>query len=125
MKYSEIKDYIDSLDHLTKIEVKIELDEYAGYQVVKTKETYVYEDEDSADEKVDAVRQSLGFAGVDKTYKAGKMNKAGDVVKPETWNVVVKLNHQESINQGKALIREARFSETLIHKNDVAAKWNI
>ena len=93
MKYSEIKDYIDSLDHLTKIEVKIELDEYAGYQVVKTKETYVYEDEDSADEKVDAVRQSLGFAGVDKTYKAGKMNKAGDVVKPETWNVVVKLNH--------------------------------
>ena len=63
-----------------------------GFYVVKTKETYVFEDEADADVKVDAARRDPGFAGVEKKYKAGKMNKAGDVVRPETWTVVVKLN---------------------------------
>lgn len=94
MKYTDIKDYIDNLDNLKKIEVTIEDDEEmsGSYYIVKTKETYVFEDEVDADEKVDAVRRDNGFAGVEKTYKPGKMNKAGEVTKAETWIVKVKLN---------------------------------
>lgn len=94
MKYTNIKDYIDGLDNLRKIEVTIEDDEEmsGSFYVTKTKETFVYEDEADADVKVDAVRRDPGFAGVEKKYKAGKMNKAGDVVRPETWTVVAKLN---------------------------------
>lgn len=94
MRYTDIKDYVDSLENLRKIELTIEDDEEmsGGFYVVKTKETYVFEDEADADVKVDAARRDSGFAGVEKKYKAGKMNKAGDVVRPETWTVVVKLN---------------------------------
>ena len=92
MKLSEINSYVETKTNLTKIEVTTEVDEYAtGFYVVKTKETYVFEDEHDADVKVDAVRQDLGFAGVEKKYKAGKMNKAGEVIRPETWVVVAKL----------------------------------
>jgi hypothetical protein len=94
MKYINIKDYIDGLENLKKIEITIEDDEEmsGSFYVTKTKETYVYEDESDADVKVDAVRRDVGFAGVEKKYKRGKMNKAGEVVRPETWTVVVKLN---------------------------------
>lgn len=94
MKYTDIKDYIENLDNLRKIEITIEDDEEmsGSFYVTKTKETYVFEDEHDADVKVDSVRQDLGFAGVEKKYKAGKMNKAGEVTKPETWVVVAKLN---------------------------------
>ena len=94
MRYTDIKDYVDSLENLRKIEFTIEDDEEmsGGFFVVKTKETYVFEDEADADVKVDAARRDPGFAGVEKKYKTGKMNKAGDVVRPETWTVVVKLN---------------------------------
>ena len=94
MRYTDIKDYVDNLDNLRKIEITIEDDEEMSghFYVTKTKETYVFEDEASADEKVDAARRDLGFAGVDKKYKQGRMNKAGEVTKPETWTVVVKLN---------------------------------
>lgn len=94
MKYTDIKDYVDGLENLKKIEITIEDDEEmsGSFYVVKTKETYVYEDEADADVKVDAVRRDIGFAGVEKTYKAGKMNRAGEVTKPETWVVKVKLN---------------------------------
>ena len=94
MKYTNIKDYIDSLENLRKIDFTIEDDEEMSgtFYVVKTKETYVYEDESDADAKVDSVRRDVGFAGVEKKYKAGKMNKAGEVTKPETWVVVAKLN---------------------------------
>ena len=94
MKYTDIKDYIDSLENLRKIEFTIEDDEEmsGNFYVIKTKETYVYEEESDADAKVDSVRRDVGFAGVEKKYKAGKMNKAGDVVRPETWIVVAKLN---------------------------------
>ena len=94
MRYTDIKDYVDSLENLRKIEFTVEDDEEmsGGFYVVKTKETYVFEDEADADVKVDAARRDPGFAGEEKKYKAGKMNKAGDVVRPETWTVVVKLN---------------------------------
>ena len=94
MKYTDIKDYVDGLENLKKIEITIEDDEEmsGSFYVVKTKETYVFESESEADEKVDSARRDIGFAGVDKTYKPGKMNKAGEVTKPETWVVKVKLN---------------------------------
>ena len=94
MKYTNIKDYIDSLENLRKIELTIEDDEEmsGNFYVVKTKETFVYDNETDADAKVDSVRRDVGFAGVEKTYKAGKMNRAGEVTKPETWVVKVKLN---------------------------------
>lgn len=93
MKLSEINSYVETKTNLTKIEVTTEVDEYAtGFYVVKTKETYVYESEDDADAKINEVRQNPLFVGAEKKYKAGKMNKAGEVTKPETWTVVVKLN---------------------------------
>ena len=93
MKYTDLANYIDGLQNLRKIELTIEDDEEMSgkFYVTKTKETYVFEDEHDADVKVDAVRQDLGFAGVEKKYKAGKMNKAGEVIRPETWVVVAKL----------------------------------
>lgn len=94
MKYTDIKDYIDGLNNLRKIEITVEDDEEmtGSFYITKTKETYVFEDEVDADEKVDEARRNPGFAGVDKKFKQGKVNKAGEVVKPETWTVVVKLN---------------------------------
>lgn len=92
MKHSEIEAYIDSLPNLTKIDLTVEVDEYGRYFVSKTKETYVYGTEDEADAKVDEVRLNPGFAGVDRKFKAGKVNKAGEQVRPDAWTVVTKLN---------------------------------
>ena len=94
MRIEDIKEYVDARPALTKIEVTSEIDEFNnGFNVTKTKETYVFEDESDADKMVDDVRRNPGFLGVDKKYKAGKMNKAGDVVKPETRTVVAKIGH--------------------------------
>ena len=94
MRIEDIKEYVDARPALTKIEVTSEIDEFNnGFNVTKTKETYVFEDESEADRMVDDVRRNPGFLGVDKKYKAGKMNKAGDVVKPETRTVVAKIGH--------------------------------
>lgn len=94
MRIEDIKEYVDARPALTKIEVTTELGADVTYfMVTKTKETYVFEDEGEADRMVDDVRRNPGFLGVDKKYKAGKMNKAGDVVKPETWTVVAKIGH--------------------------------
>ena len=94
MRIEDIKEYVDARPALTKMEVVAELGTDVDYFLVtKTKETYVFEDESEADRMVDDVRRNPGFLGVDKKYKAGKMNKAGDVVKPETWTVVAKIGH--------------------------------
>ena len=94
MRIEDIKEYVDARPALTKIEVTTELGTDVTYFIVtKTKETYVFEDESEADRMVDDVRRNPGFLGVDKKYKAGKMNKAGDVVKPETRTVVAKIGH--------------------------------
>ena len=93
MKTGDIESYVNSLKNLTSIEIKIEEDEeVVGFRVVKTKETYVFEDEDEALAKVDAVRQDVGFVGVDKKFKQGKVNKSGEEIRPDTWVVVAKLN---------------------------------
>ena len=94
MRIEDIKAYVDARPALTKIEVTSEIDEFNnGFNVTKTKETYVFEDESDADKMVDELRLNPNFLGVDKKYKAGKMNKSGDLVKPETRTVVGKLAH--------------------------------
>ena len=94
MRIEDIKEYVDARPALTKIEVTTELGADVTYfMVTKTKETYVFEDEMDADKMVDEIRRNPNFLGVEKKYKAGKMNKGGDVVKPETWTVVGKLAH--------------------------------
>ena len=72
MRTGDIESYVNSLKNLTSIEIKIEEDEeVVGFRVVKTKETYVFEDEADADVKVDAARRDPGFAGVEKKYNKG------------------------------------------------------
>lgn len=94
MRIEDIKEYVDARPALTKIEVTTELGADVTYFIVtKTKETYVFEDESEADRMVDDVRRNPGFLGVDKKYKAGKINKTGDVVKSETRTVVAKIGH--------------------------------
>lgn len=93
MRIEDIKEYVDARPALTKIEVTTELNEVGAFMVTKTKETYVFEDETEADQMVDDIRRNPMFIGVEKKYKAGKLNKAGEVVKPETWTVVGKLTH--------------------------------
>ena len=93
MRIEDIKEYVDARPALTKIEVTTELDEFNnGFNVTKTKETYVFYAEDEADRKVNEVRQYPNFAGVEKKFKQGKMNKAGEVTKEDSWVVVVKLS---------------------------------
>lgn len=95
MQYTDIQAYVDSLDNLKKIEITIEEDEEVSgsFYVVKTKETYVYEREVDADTKINVARNEDGFVGCDKKFKPSKVNKAGEIIRPETWTVVVKLNH--------------------------------
>ena len=94
MRIEDIKEYVDARPALTKMEVVAELGTDVDYFLVtKTKETYVFEDESEADRMVDELRLNPNFLGVDKKYKAGKMNKSGDLVKPETRTVVGKLAH--------------------------------
>ena len=94
MRIEDIKEYVDARPALTKIEVTSEINEFNnGFNVANTKETYVFEDESAADKMVDELRLNPNFLGVDKKYKAGKMNKSGDLVKPETQTVVGKLAH--------------------------------
>lgn len=80
--------------NLVKMTLECELgeDDVTMY-VTKTKETYVFEDEDAANALVDACRQNAQFLGVEKKYKAGKMNKTGEIVSPETWSVIAKMAH--------------------------------
>ena len=92
MRLEDLAGYVATRSNLTKFEVKSEDDTMGHLIVTETKETFVFEDEADADVKVDAAHRDPGFAGVEKKYKAGKMNKTGDVVRPETWTVVVKLN---------------------------------
>lgn len=93
MTIKTIPDYITAHQNegLTKIEIKCDSDDIDDMYVIQTKETYTFMSEEEANEKIDAVRSMQNFIGVDKKYKAGKVNKAGEVVKPETWVVTAKL----------------------------------
>lgn len=94
MKLQDLLTYIEELgENLMEITPKIKRDEdTGGFYVTITSEKFIYEDEHGADEKIDEVRRNPGFASSSKAYKAGKMNKAGEVTKPETYVVKVKIN---------------------------------
>lgn len=94
MRLEDLSNYVSTLENLTKFEVKSEDDTCGHLIVTETKETFVYEDEEEANEKVDEARQNPLFLSATKKYKAGKVSKkTGDIVAPETWTVVVKLGH--------------------------------
>ena len=93
MVIEDIKNYIEVRPTLTKLEVTAEVDDTGCFSVSKTKETYSFEDELDANRRVDESRREPQFIGVEKKFKKGKVNKAGDVVKPDVWLVVAKLSH--------------------------------
>lgn len=93
MRLEDLSGYVAQLDNLTKFEVKTEDDTVGHLVVTETKETYVYEDEQDADNKINDARQNPLFASATKKFKQGKINKSGEITKPETWQVVIKLGH--------------------------------
>ena len=93
MRLEDLSGYVAQLDNLTKFEVKTEDDTMGHLIVTETKETYVYEDEQDADNKINDARQNPLFASATKKFKQGKINKSGEIVRPETWTVVIKLGH--------------------------------
>lgn len=93
MRLEDLLDYVTDLgSNLTKIEIKVAAQD-GSYFVDETKETFVYDNEEDANEKVDEVRQNRGFKGVDKKDKEAKYNKDGDMTKPESHTVIAKLLH--------------------------------
>lgn len=94
MYLEELQSYRDGLDTcLTKMAVELEVDETGRTVVMTTKETYVFEDEGDADRKVDEARQDYGFMEAKKKFKQGKINKNGEIVRPDSYTVVIKLSH--------------------------------
>ncbi len=94
MRLEDLPQYRMELgESLTKFEMKAEDDEMGHMLVVETKETYVYLDEEDADTKIDEARQDAGFLSATKKFKQGKVNKAGEITKPDTYTVVIKLSH--------------------------------
>lgn len=94
MYLEELLEYRQGLDmHLTKLSADMEVDESTHTIVVTTKETYVFEDEEDADKIIDEARQDPGFLEAKKKFKQGKINKNGEIVRPDTFTVVIKLNH--------------------------------
>lgn len=93
MRLEDLPGYVAELSNLTKFEVKTEDDTVGHLIVTETKETYVFDDEGDADEKINAsIANPLCLAHT-KKYKQGKIGKNGDVLRPETWTVVIKLGH--------------------------------
>lgn len=95
MKLENLVNYVNEgyKGGLTKIEpcIEVNIDDDEFY-IVKTKETYIFGSEEEADALINNMRQDAGFIGCDKKFKAGKVNKSGETVKPDTWTVVVKIN---------------------------------
>lgn len=92
MRVNNLEDFISEAasNGLTKITVDIIIDGDL-HTVDKTKETYVYYDEDAANEMVDSIRATDGFIGVELKEKEAKYNKDGDETKPATYTVVAKV----------------------------------
>ena len=93
MVIEDIKNYVEVRPTLTKLEVTAEVEDTGCFSVSKTRETYSFEDELDANKMVDEIRRDPQFIGVEKKFKKGKVNKAGDIVKPDVWLVVAKLSH--------------------------------
>ena len=94
MYFTDLAEYVGGLDSfLDKIEVKSAMNEAGKLMVIETKETYIYDDEDDADKKINEARQDAGFLEAKKKFKQGKVNKNGEITRPDTWTVVIKLSH--------------------------------
>lgn len=94
MRIEDLAAYSSNLGgNLAKLEMKAEDDTCGHMTVVETKETYVFENEGEADEKINSSIANPSCLAHTKKYKQGKINKSGEVVRPETWTVVVKLGH--------------------------------
>lgn len=82
---------------LVRIEPVIEADtanqDFEAFFVTKTKETYWLGSEEEADNLIDEARKNPNFVGCDKKFKAGKINKQGEQLKPDVWVVSIKLSH--------------------------------
>ena len=93
MKVSEIQNYIDNAENLRKMDLKTEYsDDDGNFYVVETKETYEFADEVDADRKIDEMHQDPGFKAAEKKFKAGKVNKAGEEIRPDVWFAIIKIN---------------------------------
>lgn len=93
MRLEDLSGYVAGLDNLVKFETKSEDDTMGHLIITETKETYVYEDEAEADEKIKGATANPLCLAHTKKYKQGKIGKNGDVIRPETWTVVIKLGH--------------------------------
>lgn len=93
MRLEDLPGYVASLSNLTKFEVKSE-DDTAGHLIItETKETFIFDDEAEADEKINSSIANPQCLAHTKKYKQGKVNKSGEIVRAETWQVVIKLGH--------------------------------
>lgn len=97
MKLDDLIVYVKQAQADGLVKATIEIDstgDYAGvFYVTKTKETYSYDSEDKSDAKVDEVKDNPGFTGVDKKFKPGKTNKAGEIVRADEYQVIAKIEH--------------------------------
>lgn len=94
MFLEEISTYCNSLNAcLTKLDISTEVDEASHMIVMTTKETYVFDDEADADRLIDEARQNPGYMESKKKFKQGKINKNGEIVRPDQFIVVIKLGH--------------------------------
>lgn len=96
MTLDSINQYVKDLaaKGLTKIDVSISVDpdDYETAYIVKTKETYCVFSEAEADELIEDATQNSTCSGHDKKFKQGKVNKAGEVTRPDSYTVVLKYS---------------------------------
>ena len=93
MKVSEVQNYIDNAENLRKMDLKTEYsDDDGNFYVVETKETYEFADEVDADRKIDEMHQDPGFKAAEKKFKAGKINKAGEVLREDVYLAIIKIS---------------------------------
>lgn len=97
MEYRDITAYIDNRAQKGLVKISVDFEDVdndgSNLFVIKTKETYHFEEEKDADAFIDIMRQENGFVGITKKFKAGKINKAGEMVRPDLFIVTVTLNH--------------------------------
>ncbi len=95
MTIQDIPSIVEELkeEGLTKCEPKAESDEKGVFYITAIKYTYVVYSDAEADALINSARQDEHFEGCSKKYKEGKMNKAGELVRPETYTVVIKMKY--------------------------------
>lgn len=94
MKFTDLNTYANQIMDRGLIElipdIKFSLD-FNDWFVVQTKETYSLATEDEANDLINEIRQQIGFKACDKKFKAGKVNKEGEEIRPDAWIVKATL----------------------------------